>query len=129
MKKGNLTLLKILLLFFVIISFSYCGNKSRGGSSSTYTEPVPACKPSTSKVRSLVSSNWSSIQSKASFTISDKKSFEIKNYGLDGDELAVNVKSEGYFYDISFTVSFNAYFNDDCALKGSVADVYNYKKE
>lgn len=114
-----------------VLTFTYgCSSEnSNGSSSSTYSDSTPECKPSTSKVRSLVRSNWNAIQSTADFTISDKKSFEINDYGMDGDELTVDVYSRGYRYDIEFTVSFEAYFDDDCSIEGDVTDVYNYKEK
>lgn len=97
-------------------------------STQTYAEPTPSCKPSTSKVRRLVDSNWSSIRSKANFTVSTKGDFEIRDYGMDGDDLVVDIYSKGYWYDISFTTSFDAYFDEDCNLRGSVIDSYNYRE-
>ena len=76
----------------------------------------------------MVRANWKSIQRKADFTVSNKGSFEIRNYGMDGDDLVVDIYSRGYMYDISFTVSFDAYFDDDCTLEGDVLDCYNYRK-
>lgn len=122
------TILSIGLIAMSSLMFSCGGDSNSSSSAETYVEPTPSCKPSTSKVRSLVRSNWSSIKSHADFTVSNKKSFEIQDYGMDGDELSVSVYSKGYWYDISFTVSFDAYFDDDCNIDGDVTDVYNYVK-
>lgn len=128
---------KLILAFVCILMISFSGcdytisKKSDQSSESNNTQPtapISKCKPSTSKVRSLVASNWNTIQRKASFTISEKGSFEVENYGVDGDELTVDVYSRGFMYDISFTVSFYASFDNDCRLRGSVVDVYNYSK-
>ena len=127
--------MKVKLLFFLsilIIGLSVsCKNQNSNKTSNsieTYSKPERTCKPSTSKVRRLVRANWKSIQRKADFTVSNKGSFEIRNYGMDGDDLVVDIYSRGYMYDISFTVSFDAYFDDDCTLEGDVLDCYNYRK-
>ena len=114
----------------MVIAFSTSCKDSNSNDSSnstqTYSEPIKTCKPSTSKVRRLVRANWKSIQRTADFTVSDKGSFEIRDYGMDGDDLVVDIYSKGYMWDISFTASFEAYFDDDCSLKGNVTDAYNY---
>ncbi|QMU65097.1 MAG: hypothetical protein GKR88_12895 [Flavobacteriaceae bacterium] len=79
-------------------------------------------------MRKLVRHNWSDIRSAASFTVSSKGDFEVRDYGMDGDDLVVDIYSKGYMYDISFTVSFDAYFDDDCDLDGDVTDAYNYRR-
>lgn len=122
----------IFLLFVLFIGlFTSCKEKSSNSSlksTPNYTEPKKTCKPSTSKIRKLVRKNWNSIKRVADFTVSNKGNFEIKNYGLDGDDLVVDILSKGYLYDISFTASFEAYFDDNCSLNGLVTDCYNYIK-
>jgi hypothetical protein len=86
------------------------------------------CKLSTSKIRKLVKMNWSEIRKTADFTVSAKGSFEIMDFGRDGDELVVEIYSKGYMYDITFTVSFDAEFTESCFLKGEVLDCYNYSR-
>ena len=119
------------LSIFIIGSLTSCENQSSNSASFStekYSEPKRTCKLSTSKIRRLVRANWRSIQRTADFTVSDKGSFEIRNYGMDGEDLVVDIYSRGFVYDISFTVSFDAYFDDDCTLEGDVLDCYNYRK-
>ena len=123
----------IFLVFFSVTYLSSCNTEHNNtsynsNSNSKYSEPKQTCKISTSKIRRMVRSNWRAIQRTADFIVSDKGSFEIRGYKMDGDELVVDIYSRGFFYDISFTVSFDAYFDDDCDLEGEVLDCYNYKK-
>ncbi len=107
------------IITFLAISFATLGIPVENNS----------CKYSNGRVRTLIDNNWKEIQRKASFTISDKKNFEIRNYRRDGDDLEVNIFSEGYWYDITFTVSFEPYWDMNCRLSGDLLDVYNYKKK
>ena len=121
---------QLLLVIITIIMCIACKEERRESSyaTSTYVESTPICQSSTAKVRKLVRNNWSSIRSTADFTVSSKGSFEVQDYGMDGDDLVVDIYSTGYMYDISFSVSFDAYFDDNCTLKGEVTDCYNYNK-
>ncbi|MEE9439617.1 MAG: hypothetical protein V3V14_11495 [Saprospiraceae bacterium] len=124
--------LSIILVLFIIaiISSSYTNGSfnSSDKRSDSFHSINKSCKPSTSKVRKLVKENWYSIKSIAEFTVSSRASFEVKNYGMDGDELVVDIYSKGYVYDISFSISFETSFDSNCKLTGTVTDAYNYKE-
>lgn len=106
----------LLITLFTIVSLSSISAQSSD------------CLLSEARVRNYIKSEWSNIQSKASFTISDRKNFEIRHYGLDGNDLTARIFSKGYMYDISFTVSFDARFDSDCEIEGKVIDVFDRKK-
>ena len=82
------------------------------------------CRISTTKIRNLVRDNWSSIQSEASFLVSNKRDFSIRDTHRDGGELAVDIHSRGFMYPIDFTANFEVEIDDDCNLYGEVVSVY-----